>query len=173
MRGRLKYPRSAMKRLLAAIGSAFKGRHRSEVRPAVSLGPHKRPRVRSQRVCTLTAAAVCPWLPPQPCHRSTSSSGKVIVLLSSQITALKRLSNLRDTACAACTTTLLISWSIACKNWAHASVKRLSTAVSLTDTARTWAVEANCSKLACGCCWKPNSRHHTELCVKVESFHQG
>src|SRR5947209_7403181 len=37
-------------------------------------------------------------------------------------------------------------------SFAHSWLKRLSTAVSVTDTARTWAMEANCSKLACSCC---------------------
>src|SRR5438132_5731136 len=37
-----------MKSVLAAIGSPFKGLLRSAVRPAVSLGPHTRPRVRSK-----------------------------------------------------------------------------------------------------------------------------
>src|SRR5205807_2355909 len=48
-------------------------------------------------------------------------------------------------------------------SFAHSWLKRLSTAVSVTDTARTWAREANCSKLACSCCWKPN----TKVCTHV------
>jgi hypothetical protein len=75
-----------------------------------------------------------------------------MLLLSSKITARKRRSSLIGTSWAAWTTMLLNSSNTACNKRAQAGVNRLSTALSLTDTSRISAVEANCSRLACGCC---------------------
>src|SRR6266446_298281 len=78
------------------------------------------------------------------------------------MTALKRLSNGSGTSWSACTTTAVISCKTQCKNSAHSGVKRLWIALSLTDTSRTSAIEANCSKLASGCVSQPK----TNVCNK-------
>src|SRR3989440_4229075 len=94
---------------------------------------------------------------------SAKALGKLILLLSSKITALKRRNSAKGTSWAACTTWLHASSNMACKNLAACGVKRLSTAVSVTSTSAVAAVEASCSRLASGCCCQPN----TNVCNKL------
>src|SRR2546430_3349924 len=85
-----------------------------------------------------------------------------MVLLSSTTTAEKRRSTRGGFTISACTTTVSSSSSTACRKVAHALLKCLCTAVSLTCTAPMAAVELSCSKLASGCCIQPK----TSVCSK-------
>src|SRR5207245_3303014 len=106
-------------------GSSLNGLDRSLMRPWVSFGPCNCPRLSSQRTCNFTAACPSPGGPPHPCHCSANSLGSAILLLSSSTTDSKRWSKASGTSWLASTTTLVISSSTACKNWAQGLVKRL------------------------------------------------
>ncbi len=70
----------------AGSGAVCTGVRRSEVRPSRTKSPLRRPRHKSKRTCSLSAA-----LPGvQPGHHGANAAGKAIVEESNSSTALKR-----------------------------------------------------------------------------------
>jgi hypothetical protein len=94
-------------------------------------------------------ACLLPALPPHPRQSSATSSGKLIVLLSSTMTALNRLSSATGATSASKRTCVSRSNSRSTKATAS-GVKRWCQPLEVISTSRRWAICVKPSKVISG-----------------------